>query len=529
MDFSLFNSWFAMHSKHSLVHLTADSAGEQVTVAMRPYPWKTRILIPAAISVALLGAAGWSARDSVLPATDVRVVPAILRSVERTTLVQHESGASTSGSVVTQSAGWIEPDPYPIAISALTDGVVREVLILDGQHVKAGEIVARLIDDDARLSLRRAEAELASRQADLSAAQRAWENPTERRRAVDTSRAMLDQSRAELMKLDADVAAERARESELADLVQRLEQSVAARASGELELVAVKFKLQAQRAQANAIEAKRPIFEAVIRQREAEAAAADENAKLRIEELRVLDSAKATVLLAEAVVDEAKLRVSRMEIRSPQDGVIMSRLVEPGSKLVLAMDASHSAHVARLFNPAKLQVRVDVPLADANKVGVGASAEIVVEALPGRIFRGVVMRMVNEADVTKNTIQFKVQIEDPDAGLKPEMLARVKFMARKTESPASKPATMTMSQLPFVHESLVSREGQQTTVLLADRRNGLAQRRAITLADERQGDWVAVSEGLAAGDDLIAEPSNVVDGARIRVIGEMDSVAKGGQ
>ncbi|HRK31980.1 MAG TPA: hypothetical protein PLD59_12950, partial [Tepidisphaeraceae bacterium] len=93
---------------------------------MRPYPWKTRILIPAAISVALFGAAGWSARDSVLPATDVRVVPAILRSVERTTLVQHESGASTSGSVVTQSAGWIEPDPYPIAISALAvDGCIQ--------------------------------------------------------------------------------------------------------------------------------------------------------------------------------------------------------------------------------------------------------------------------------------------------------------------------------------------------------------------------------------------------------------------
>lgn len=206
----------------------------------------------------------------------------------------------------------------------------------------------------------------------------------------------------------------------------------------------------------------------------------------------------------------------------------MARLVEPGSKLILAMDASHSAHVARLYDPAKLQVRVDVPLADANKVGVGSAAEISVEALPGRTFRGQVTRMVNEADITKNTIQFKVQIENPDAGLKPEMLARVKFMARKSDSPATRQA-VTMSQLPFVPQSLVTGEAPNATVLLADRRSGIAQRRAITLSDQRHGDWIAVTAGIAAGDDLIAEPTSLSDGARIRVVGEKDSIAKGGQ
>lgn len=516
-----------MHPKVSLVHLTANSAHAPI-VPIRPYPWKTRVLIPSVVGVALLAVAAWSARESVLPATDVRVVPAVLKPVEHATLAQQTNGGSTSESVVTQSAGWIEPDPYPTAISALIDGVVRDVLILDGQRVKAGEVVARLIDDDARLALRRATAELASRAADLSAAQRAWDNPTERRRAVDTSRAMLEQSRAELAKLDADVAAERAREEELADLVRRLEQSFAARASGESELVAVRFKLQAQRAQANATEAKRPVIEATIRQRAAEAAAAEENAKLRIEESRALDSAKAAVMLAEAVVDEAKLRLSRMEIRSPQDGVIMSRLVEPGGKLMLGMDSAHSSYVARIYDPAKLQVRVDVPLGDANKVGVGSMAEISVEAIPGRTFRGVVTRMVHEADVTKNTIQFKVHIEAPDAALKPEMLARVKFMARKGDSPTTKQA-VTMSQLPFVPQNLVAGEGPDATVLVADRRNGIAQRRSVTLSDQRQGEWVAVIAGISAGDDLIAEPRHLPNGARIRVVGEIDATQKGGQ
>ena len=516
-----------MHPSKPIPRLAAISPRDPVTLPLPAYPWKTRILIPATIVIALIAVAAWSVREAMLPVTDVRVMPTVLRPVQQPVPVARDGEAPSSGGVITQAAGWVEPDPYPVAISALADGIVHEVLVLDGQRVKAGEVVARLIDDDARLALRRAEAELAARQADLRAAERSWENPTERRRAVETSRAMLEEARAQLAKLDADIAVERAREAEFADLVHRLEQSVAARASGESELAAVRFKLEAQRAQVASTAALRPVLEATVRQRSAEATSAEEAASLRIEETRALDSAKAALMLAQTAVDEARLRLSRMEIRSPREGVILTRLVEPGAKLMLGIDASHSSFVARLYDPSKLQVRVDVPLADAHKVGVGSPADISVEAVPRRTFRGTVTHMVNEADIAKNTIQFKVRIDDPDPALKPEMLARVKFTAVQPQTPATNVGGSAATHLPFVPRRLIRGDGDSATVILANRRSGVAEQREITLEGTQHHDWVAVSAGISPGDDLVADPPDLAVGARIRVIGEAEPAAKG--
>ncbi len=69
-----------------------------------------------------------------------------------------------------------------------------------------------------------------------------------------------------------------------------------------------------------------------------------------------------------------------------------------------------------------------MPLADAAKVGVGQKAKIVVDVLPDEEFTGHLSRIVHKADIEKNTLQVKVAIDNPSPQLKPEMLARIKFM-----------------------------------------------------------------------------------------------------
>jgi multidrug resistance efflux pump len=102
-----------------------------------------------------------------------------------------------------------------------------------------------------------------------------------------------------------------------------------------------------------------------------------------------------------------------MEIRSPIDGMVMSRLTEPGSKVVVISDNPGSARVLSVYDPRKLQVRVDVPLAETGKVGVGQQADIVVDVLPDRNFSGTVTRVLHEANIQKNTLEVKVAIENP--------------------------------------------------------------------------------------------------------------------
>ncbi len=197
----------------------------------------------------------------------------------------------------------------------------------------------------------------------------------------------------------------------------------------------------------------------------------------------------------------------------------MQRLVEPGSKLAFMMDPEHSAHVVRLYDPKKLQVRVDIPLADAAKVGVGQKAKIVVGVLPDRTFDGEITRVVHEADIQKNTLQVKVAITDPTIDLKPEMLARIRFLSTGKSGATTKPA-----QLVFAPENLLQKDGDRTTVWIAAR--GLAEQRTVEPGASKQGGWVSITSGLQPGEQLIAsDVASLHDGARIRVVGESDSTA----
>ncbi|NRB73562.1 MAG: biotin/lipoyl-binding protein, partial [Verrucomicrobiales bacterium] len=59
-----------------------------------------------------------------------------------------------------QASGWIEPDPLPIKATALVNGVVECVGVLEGEVVKQGQILAELISEDFELDLETAESDL---------------------------------------------------------------------------------------------------------------------------------------------------------------------------------------------------------------------------------------------------------------------------------------------------------------------------------------------------------------------------------
>ncbi|HRS28177.1 MAG TPA: hemolysin D, partial [Phycisphaerae bacterium] len=137
--------------------------------------WKTRVLLPGAILCITAATLLMTAWRALWPATPVRVAPVVLKT-----------GVQPAGKVIVQAPGWVEADPFPTAVTALADGVVAEVLVLEGQRVEPNQVVARLIADEARLALAKAEsalhaaaADVAAAQAELKAAQREWDNPIE--------------------------------------------------------------------------------------------------------------------------------------------------------------------------------------------------------------------------------------------------------------------------------------------------------------------------------------------------------------
>jgi hypothetical protein len=157
--------------------------------------------------------------------------------------------------------------------------------------------------------------------------------------------------------------------------------------------------------------------------------------------------------------------------------------------------------------------------------------QIVAEVLPDRTFGGEVVRAVHEADNTRNTLQFKVRIEDPAAQLKPEMLARVRFLGGGANAaPGGLPAGQAggtgsprgaQGTALFVPERLVQRDGGREFVVVANRREHTAQRRTVIRGTARRDEWIAIAEGLLHGDELVAEPRGIRDGQRIRIAGEL--------
>jgi len=448
------------------------------TVARPPSRWKTRILLPAAILLIVFGLLGYSAGNMPFTTVDVWTVAVVPRPLGSDAAVPASQGRSPGEfeSMLAQAPGWIEPDPYPINVPALADGVVQEVLFLEGEAVEAGQVVARLVDSSARLAVQAVEAEL-------------------------------DSARAELKKAQADLHAVEARAAEIGDQLQRDRELASSGAVARGVLSQQEFRFSAS-------------------QQEIESARA------------VVGVAQAHVRRREVALDEARLLLSRMQIQSPASGIVLSRLVEPGSRLSMASrnttapDAMGGT-VLRLYDPSKLQVRVDVPLADCAKIGVGAPAEITTEALPDRVIKGAVTRIVHEADIRRNTLQVKVAIRNPPEALKPEMLARVRFFSspQNPEVHSASAAATGHGRHPagvvlLVPESLLlDRQGDTARAWFVEyEKNGAGQiavSKDLKLRGRGGGGYVDVLEGVRPGDRLIADPpASLRSGMRVRVRGE---------
>jgi multidrug efflux pump subunit AcrA (membrane-fusion protein) len=154
--------------------------------------------VPLVIIAGFAAVVLWSARDRWLPAKPVTVVPVILAKAE----------IHKAGTPLFQAAGWIEPRPTAVMASALVEGMVEELLVVEGQEVKVGEPIAKLVVADARIALKEAEATLQLRmaernavQATFSAAEKSFEQPVHLQAAHAEAEAMLAELNTEIKNL----------------------------------------------------------------------------------------------------------------------------------------------------------------------------------------------------------------------------------------------------------------------------------------------------------------------------------------
>jgi len=331
-----------------------------------------------------------------------------------TRAVARELGSSFAGSIV-QAPGWIEARPYATLVPGLVDGTVTSVKAIEGDAVKAGQVLATI---DAR-PYEEAEQQAAGAYAMARA---------------ESAQARLQHTLAEA----------------------RL--SVGEAAQVDVDLAA------AQLARAEGAE-----------------------------------------LMARGAWERAALEVERCSVVAPIDGVIFERRVEPGERV--GGDMENEGAMFALFDPAKVQVRCDVPLADAGSVLPGQLAEVTVDAFKGRTFHGTVLVGGFRADIAKNTLQVKIGLDDADGLLRPDTLTRVRIMV-----PGSSAATARTQVV--VPSDWVVRDGTRATALVMDA--GFLRRVDLGEVTDTGDGWLIAGDGIRPGE-VIVHPSHasLPDGTRI--------------
>ncbi len=143
-------------------------------------------------------------------------------------------------------------------------------------------------------------------------------------------------------------------------------------------------------------------------------------------------NAKSEVLSAEARLEQAKsqLEASKVNlaytiIRSPVDGVVITRNVNVGQTVAASLQAPVLFKIATDLS--KMQVQCSVDEADIGKVKEGQPVRFTVDSYPGEIFHGVVRQVRYSPETVQNVVTYTtiVDVDNPDLKLLPGMTANV--------------------------------------------------------------------------------------------------------
>jgi HlyD family secretion protein len=129
-----------------------------------------------------------------------------------------------------------------------------------------------------------------------------------------------------------------------------------------------------------------------------------------------VDSARASL-----ATDETNR--AKASIRSPTDGMVLTRSVDPGNAVAASLQAVTLFTVAEDLRQMRLQVNVDE--ADVGRVKVGQPASFTVSAFPSRRFPAKITRVAFGSTITDNVVTYQtlLDVQNEDLSLRPGMTA----------------------------------------------------------------------------------------------------------
>lgn len=164
--------------------------------------------------------------------------------------------------------------------------------------------------------------------------------------------------------------------------------------------------------------------------------------------LATLNQALATVQVREANLERAKVDLDRCTIRSPIDGIVISRSVDVGQTVAASLNAPVLFTIANDLT--KMQIDSNVAEADIGTVEEKQQVNFSVDAFPYRTFHGIVAQVRNAATTVQNVVTYNVvvAVDNPELKLKPGMTANVSIVIAERENVVKIPNAALRFRMP---------------------------------------------------------------------------------
>jgi membrane fusion protein (multidrug efflux system) len=186
---------------------------------------------------------------------------------------------------------------------------------------------------------------------------------------------------------------------------------------------------------------------------------------------------------AKANADLMKARWERTQLRSPINGIVDNTVPNAGEM------APPGVPIARIVNLETIKIQAEVTELYSGTIKVGTPATVTFDAVPGETLNGKVTFVGSTVSAANRTMQVEILLPNPNAKLKPEMVAKVNLIRQK------KNAAVLISEALV---QLVDRDRQIVYVV----KNGVAEERRVKIGG-RQGNLVEITEGLTIGESLV--------------------------
>jgi HlyD family secretion protein len=311
------------------------------------------------------------------------------------------------------ATGTIKP-VNEVKVSPKTTGLIKELLVQQGDRVEAGQVLAKMDDSNLLGQIEAARGTYMMAKDNYAKAvngnrpQEVEIAHLQERRARDIVR----QAEENIIRLTAQwesTKQQALRDDTMADRQEYLQGQGAVSDQDELNS---EVQAKMTHAQMDAAERELAQAKATLAQNTAEQAAAQKSFELSKIGNRQEDiaAAKDAVLQAKGTLDTLNSNLNDMTIKAPFAGVITQKYADSGAIVTpttsAATTSATSSSIVALAG--RLEMVAEVAETDIGKIKIGQPVEIVANAFPERVFRGQVTQIAPEAVVTQNVTTFEV-------------------------------------------------------------------------------------------------------------------------